>query len=71
MTIQIITLTNKKLKDHLHRINTDPNTRDMYNSKVNRVMNFLRRTSGFKIAGIKEGGSRGGSNGGKSEGSDF
>ncbi len=55
----MIKLTNKKLKDHLRRINTDPNTRDRYNSKVNRIMKFLRNTSGFKIAGVKEGGSRG------------
>lgn len=52
-------LTKKKLLEHLHRINTDSNTRELYNSKVNRMMNFLRKTSGFKIAGVKEGGSRG------------
>ena len=59
VNLQLIKLTNKKLKDHLRRINTDPNTRERYSSKVNRMMNFLRRTSGFKIAGVKEGGSRG------------
>lgn len=59
MNFQLIKLTHKKLREHLHRINTDQNTQERYNSKINRMMNFLRNTSGFKIAGVKEGGSRG------------
>jgi len=55
----LIKLKYEKLKEHLRKINMDPNTRDRYNSKVNRMMNFLRKTSGFKIAGVKEGGSYG------------
>ena len=55
----MIILNNKKLKEHLRRINSDTITRERYSSKVNRMMNFLRKTSGFKIAGVKEGGSRG------------
>lgn len=52
-------LDNKRLNEILKNINTDPQTRDIYDSKLNRVMNFLRKTTGFKIAAIKEGGSRG------------
>ena len=52
-------LDNKKLKEILKKINTDPKTRDIYNSKLQRIMNFLRDTTGFKIAAVKEGGSRG------------
>lgn len=52
-------LENKKLKIILKKINTDPQTQAIYDSKLNRVMNFLRKTTGFKIAAIKEGGSRG------------
>ena len=52
-------LDNKKLKEILKKINTDPQTRDIYDSKLNRVMNFLRKTTGFKIAAVKEGGSQG------------
>ena len=55
----MVNLTKKKLIGHLHRINTDPKTQERYNSKVNRMMNFLCKTSKFKIAGVKEGGSRG------------
>jgi len=55
----LIRLKKEKLREHLRKINLDPNTRDQYNSKVNRMMNFLRKTSGFKIAGVKEGGSFG------------
>ena len=55
----MIRLKHEKLREHLRKINLDPNTRDRYNSKVNRMMNFLRKTSGFKIAGVKEGGSYG------------
>ncbi|MFW9972607.1 MAG: hypothetical protein ACFFDF_20645, partial [Candidatus Odinarchaeota archaeon] len=54
----MIKLTKEKLIEHLHKVNTDPKTRERYNSKVNHMMNFLRKTSGFKIAAIKEGGSR-------------
>ena len=54
----MINLTHKKLKEHLNRINTDHNTRERYNSKITHMMKFLRNTSGFKIAGVKEGGSR-------------
>ncbi len=52
-------LENRKLKEFLKKINTDPQTQTLYDSKLNRVMNFLRKTTGFKIAAIKEGGSRG------------
>ena len=52
-------LENKKLKGILKKINTDPQTQALYDSKLNRVMNFLQKTAGFKIAAIKEGGSRG------------
>lgn len=52
-------LDNKKLKGLLKKINTDPHTQAIYDSKLNRVMNFLQKTAGFKIAAIKEGGSRG------------
>ena len=52
-------LENKKLKGILKKINTDPQTQAFYDSKLNRVMNFLQKTAGFKIAAIKEGGSRG------------
>lgn len=52
-------LENKKLRGILKKINTDPQTQAFYDSKLNRVMNFLRKTTGFKIAAIKEGGSRG------------
>ncbi len=55
----VLKLDNKKLKEILKKINTDPQTRDIYDSKLNRVMNFLRKTTGFKIAAIKEGGSQG------------
>ena len=55
----MLKLDNKKLKAILKKINTDPQTKDIYNSKLNRVMNFLRKTTGFKIAAIKEGGSQG------------
>ncbi|MFX1497031.1 MAG: hypothetical protein ACFFBH_05870 [Promethearchaeota archaeon] len=55
----MIKLTMEKLIEHLHQINTDPKTRERYNSKVNHMMNFLRKTSGFKIAAVKKGGSGG------------
>ena len=50
---------NKKLKEILKKINTDPQTQMIYDSKLNRVMNYIQKTAGFKIAAIKEGGSRG------------
>ncbi len=52
-------LDNRKLKEILKKINTDPQTQMIYDSKLDRVMNFLQKTTGFKIAAIKEGGSRG------------
>ena len=52
-------LDDKKLKEILKKINTDPQTRDIYNSKLQRIMNYLRKTTGFKIAAVKEGGSKG------------
>ena len=54
----VLKLDNKKLKKILKKINNDPQTRNIYNSKLNRVMNFLQKTTGFKIAAIKEGGSQ-------------
>jgi len=52
-------LDNKKLKEILKKINTDAQTQDIYNSKLNRVINFLHYNTGFKLAAVKEGGSRG------------
>ncbi len=37
----------------------DPQAQAIYDLKLNRVINFLGKTTGFKIAAIKEGGSRG------------
>ena len=53
----MIELKDKKLKEILKRINTDTKTREIYASKLNRVLNFLRNNTGFKMAGVKEGGS--------------
>lgn len=52
----MIKLTKKKLIEYLHQINIDPQIRERYNSKVNCMMNFLRKISGFNIAAVKEGG---------------
>ena len=56
---KVLKLDNKKLNEILKKINSNPQTQALYNSKLNRVMNFLRKTTGFKIAAVKEGGSRG------------
>ncbi len=55
----VFKLENKKLKEIFKKINMDPQTRALYDSKLSRVTNFLRKTAGFKIAAIKEGGARG------------
>ncbi|KKN06928.1 hypothetical protein LCGC14_1072290 [marine sediment metagenome] len=52
-------LENGKLKDILRKINTDSQTQAIYDSRLNRIMNFLGKTTGFKITAIKESGSRG------------
>lgn len=48
-------LNRNKLRQILNKINADPKTCDIYNSKLNRLLNFLRKTTGFKIAAVKEG----------------
>lgn len=55
----MIVLTTKKLREILKKVNTDSKTRDIYSSKLNRIINFLRKNTGFKTAAVKEGGSRG------------
>ena len=52
-------LTAKKIKDILNKINADSKTRELYSSKLSRMINFLRNNTSFKTAAVKEGGSRG------------
>jgi hypothetical protein len=55
----MVNLTKDKLIEKLKKINSDPTTREFYSSKVSRIINFLSKTAGFKVAAVKEGGSRG------------
>ena len=55
----MIVLSTKKLREILKKVNTDSKTRDIYSSKLNWIINFLRKNTGFKTAAVKEGGSRG------------
>jgi len=57
--IAIKKLDNKKLKEILRKINTDPQTREQYASKLSRILKFLNNNTGLKNAGVKPGGSRG------------
>lgn len=51
-------LDNKRLKEILKRINTDPNTEEQYGSKLNRILAFLNNNTGLKYAKIKPSGSQ-------------
>jgi len=48
-----------KLKEILKKINLNPNMRQLYASKVNRVLNFLNNSTGLRNAGVKLSGSYG------------
>ena len=52
-------LATTKLREILQKINSDSKTRDIYSSKLSRMIKFLQNNTGFKIAAVKEGGSRG------------
>lgn len=55
--ITMLKLDNKKLKKILNRINSDHQTIEQYNSKLNSILKFLNNNTGLKNAGIKPGGS--------------
>jgi len=55
----MVTLTKAMLIKKLKQINIDPKTRDIHNSKLDRIVNFLKKTTGYRIAAVKEGGSGG------------
>lgn len=56
--IKLAKLDNKKLKEILRKINTDTNTRELYSSKLSKILNFLNKNTGFKNAAVKPVGSR-------------
>ena len=54
----MIELEHAKLKEILKKINTNPQTRQQYSSKLYRILNFLNSNTGLKNAAVKDAGSR-------------